>query len=227
MTLKLASNNAAQPTANDEARELLRAAIAEEKAARAAADTHRQAVRNATVMLSDARAALERAQEAVSAAKEQAAARLADAAASGTPRSPDDALRRARAKEADCVDDDEMAQAALARLQGDGPEVERRSLMTRNALEAAARAVIAAAVPDLGAYTAQLHRRLEIAREALHFAVGCCKYPPTESDKRWASTAQLGLGLPGIRSDLKNEWREVFQSLQTNADAPLPRLENE
>jgi hypothetical protein len=208
-------------------REVLRRAISERNEAQAAADAHANAITSAEAVLSDARIAVERALSGLASAKEAAAARLLGAVSSGTPRAPDRSLRESRERLSLSQDEADTATLALQSLQADDAEVERRSMMARNAVEAAARAVIAAAVPDLGAHTAKLHRRLEIAREALHFAVGCCKYPPTESDKRWASTAQLAIGLPGIRGDLKNEWREVFQSLQTNADAPLPRLENE
>jgi hypothetical protein len=160
MNLKLATSSNAVPD-ESQAREWLREAIAEETAARAAVVTNQQAVAGARAMAREATQAVERAQEAISSAKEQAAARLAAAAETATPPVPDRELREARIAETNATDQKEAITAAVAQLEAAAGRLEFNLVMASERTEKAAKAIIGSAAPALATRVAALMTRLK------------------------------------------------------------------
>jgi DNA repair exonuclease SbcCD ATPase subunit len=204
-------------------RTALAAAIAAETEAKRAATSARDAVQRASRMAEQAAAKLDAASADAAKVKDAQASRMAEAATKGTPLTPDQSIRNARAHEVDAQDDFDAARAALASVEAALADAQDAHREAEKRLGVAVGAVMATGALQLLEELAELQARTVEARivlRSLSRALG-------ESEA--ARTISEFLGRAFLMPELNHEtrpacgsWAGAFDPLRQSADAPLP-----
>ena len=208
--LKLASR-----TATDPLRAELAAAIEAHSKVEASIRDQRSRLSRADLMVDAATAAL----KAASAEAAQIKAKRVAAAAAGDV-TPDKSMRDARLREQDAIDGLEIAKAAQTSISDGAPDLARDLDVARKRVEAAARAVIVGAAPELIERAKLAYAELESVRNALSFVHECFPFPPSDASKNVEGFGRREWGEPDSRQ--AREWHAALESLLVDSETPLP-----
>lgn len=190
----------------------------------------RAAVERANDMVSAASERLDNARAEVAEAKEAQAARLIASATSGEPLAPDTTLRAARLKEIEAADDLDAARDALALIEArlDDPETDHRRAKDR--LERAVEAVFLSEVDRLIEEAREAQRKVAEKRAVLQaIAANVDAFRQLEARKKIQSFfADTAFSLTHFYDAWKSSpaakpWLDVRDALLKDADRELPR----
>jgi hypothetical protein len=196
----------------DDPRVELRRAVADAQEAWAAVDKQRAAIERAQQLVYAAKRKAESASKAVAAARDQDVQQLAAAIASGETVSPQ-ATVRAHAMEIEATDAVMMARAAYERLEIDLKDVEREAERAAKDVNAAVAAVLAPAAKRM-TEEASVLRAQYLAR--VHAIDAMCvsldgfkrlRFDVSEEEHRQ------------LCASVRQSWLDVIEALKINADA--------
>jgi hypothetical protein len=196
----------------------LRAAIARVAEVRQEASAIEGAIEVATHLVMECRSKLEVASKAVTAAKAEDAERLAAALVSGVS-APPQVTRRAREAEIAATDALEAARSAVGRLEADLKHVDHEVERSIQDVDVAIGAVLAPTakvmVEQAKGFRAEFLQR-QYAMNALHGLDGFTSlhFAISESEHR------------ELCASVQRSWQAAIAALKTNADAPLPSIDD-
>jgi len=195
----------------------LAAAISRHSAAVAELETNKIATGAVRRKLREARSGVEQAEQAVEAAKANAAAVVA-----GTIERAPLSLGTARLRAEDAMDAMNAAQTALAALEKAGPTLESRVGIMKSRLDEAIGEVIQSETPVRELLSTYNYLQRQLARHELALRTisgfGAARHGGIPPDARGWSCEYDG----PVETDLADAWRSALAVLREDADAPLP-----